>query len=136
VILVDTSAWVEYDRATNSRVDQRLTELIAGDDKVGVTEPVVMEVVAGARSDDRGANLRRLLLRFELLRFDAAVDFDAAARIYRACRRAGITPRGMVDCMIASVAQRHQAALLAQDADLARVAGVIGVTLDAASPPA
>jgi predicted nucleic acid-binding protein len=136
VILVDTSAWVEYDRATNSRVDQRLTELIAGDDKVGVTEPVVMEVVAGARSDDRGADLRRLLLRFELLRFDAAVDFDAAARIYRACRRAGITPRGMVDCMIASVAQRHQAALLAQDADLARVAGVIGVTLDAASPPA
>jgi predicted nucleic acid-binding protein len=139
VILVDTSAWVEYDRATNSRVDQRLTELIASDDdddKVGVTEPVVMEVVAGARSDDREADLRRLLLRFELLRFDSAVDFDAAARIYRACRRAGITPRGMVDCMIASVAQRHQAALLAQDADLARVAGVVGVTLDAASPPA
>jgi predicted nucleic acid-binding protein len=136
VILVDTSAWVEYDRATNSRVDQRLTELIAGDGQVGVTEPVVMEVVAGARSDDREAALRRLLLRFDLLRFDAAIDFDAAARIYRACRRVGITPRGMVDCMIASVAQRHQAALLAQDADLARVAGVIGVTLDAASTPA
>jgi hypothetical protein len=29
VILVDTSAWVEYDRATGSVVDQRLTELIA-----------------------------------------------------------------------------------------------------------
>jgi predicted nucleic acid-binding protein len=135
VILVDTSAWVEYDRATNSPVDQRLTELIAGDAEVGVTEPVIMEVVAGARSDDREADLRRLLLRFELLRFDAAVDFDAAARIYRACRRAGITPRGMVDCMIASVAQRHEAALLAQDADLARVAGVLGVALDAASLP-
>ncbi|MDQ1438154.1 MAG: hypothetical protein QOK43_1783 [Acidimicrobiaceae bacterium] len=136
MILVDTSAWVEYDRATNSRVDQRLTELIASDDNVGVTEPVVMEVVAGARSDDREADLRRLLLRFELLRFDAAVDFEAAARIYRACRRVGITPRGMIDCMIASVARRHQAVLLAQDADLARVAGVIGVALDAASPPA
>ncbi|MDQ1446541.1 MAG: hypothetical protein QOI20_3005 [Acidimicrobiaceae bacterium] len=135
MILVDTSAWVEYDRATNSRVDQRLTELIASDDNVGVTEPVVMEVVAGARSDDREADLRRLLLRFELLRFDAAVDFEAAARIYRACRRVGITPRGMIDCMIASVARRHQAVLLAQDADLARVAGVIGVALDAASPP-
>jgi predicted nucleic acid-binding protein len=134
VILVDTSAWVEYDRATKSPVDRRLTELIAGDDEVGVTEPVVMEVVAGARSDEREADLRRLLLRFKLLRFDAAVDFDAAARIYRACRRVGITPRGMVDCMIASVAQRHQATLLAQDADLARVAGVIGVTLDTASP--
>lgn len=133
MILVDTSAWVEYDRATNSRVDQRLTELIAGDEQIGVTEPVVMEVVAGARSDEREADLRRLLLRFKLLRFDAAVDFDAAARIYRGCRRVGITPRGMVDCMIASVAQRHQAALLAQDADLVRVAGVIGVALEPAS---
>lgn len=136
MILVDTSAWVEYDRATNSPVDQRLTELIAREEEVGFTEPVVMEVLAGARSDEREADLRRLLLRFKLLRFDAAVDFDAAARIYRACRRAGITPRGMVDCMIASVAQRHRAALLAQDADLARVAGVIGVALDAASPSA
>jgi predicted nucleic acid-binding protein len=133
VILVDTSAWVEYDRATNSRVDQRLTGLIAGDEQIGVTEPVVMEVVAGARSDEREDDLRRLLLRFKLLRFDAAVDFDAAARIYRACRRVGITPRGMVDCMIASVAQRHQATLLAQDLDLVRVAGVIGVTLDPTS---
>lgn len=134
MILVDTSAWVEYDRATNSHVDQRLTELIANDDEVAVTEPVVMEVVDGARNDDREGDLRRLLLRFRLLRFDAAVDFDAAARIYRACRRVGITPRGMVDCMIASVAHRHRATLLAQDADLARVAGVIGVPLDAASP--
>lgn len=32
--------------------------------------------------------------------------------------------------MIASVAHRHRATLLAQDADLARVAGVVGVTLD------
>lgn len=133
MILVDTSAWVEYDRATNSRVDQRLTELIAGDGQIGVTEPVVMEVVAGARSDEREADLRRLLLRFKLLRFDAAVDFDAAARIYRACRRVGITPRGMIDCMIASVAQRHQAALLARDADLVRVASIVGVTLEPTS---
>ena len=28
VILADTSAWVEYDRATDSAVDQRLTDLI------------------------------------------------------------------------------------------------------------
>jgi hypothetical protein len=39
------------------------------------------------------ADLRRLLLRFELLSFDAAADFDGAARIYRRCRAAGVTPR-------------------------------------------
>lgn len=132
MILVDTSAWVEFDRATGSPVDRRLTALIAGTGPVAVTEPVVMEVVAGARSDERESDLRRLLRRFDLLRFDAAVDFDAAARIYRSCRRLGVTPRGMVDCMIASVAHRHGATLLALDADLARVARVVGVGLDEA----
>jgi predicted nucleic acid-binding protein len=131
VILADTSAWVEYDRATGSRVDQRLTGLITADGPVAVTEPVIMEIVAGARTDVREADLRRLLLRFPLLGFDAAADFDAAVSIYRRCRQAGVTPRGMVDCMIASVALRHQATLLAADVDLIRVATIIGIDLDA-----
>jgi len=130
VILADTSAWVEYDRATGSAVDRRLTELISDQAPIGVTEPVIMEVLAGARSDERETDLRRLLLHFNLLRFDVASDFDAAARIYRACRRVGVTPRGMVDCMIAAVAKRYEATLLAHDADLSRVAQVVGIDLD------
>ncbi|MPZ54069.1 MAG: PIN domain-containing protein [Acidimicrobiia bacterium] len=136
MILVDTSAWVEYDRATNSPVDRRLIDLITGGDEVAVTEPIIMEVVAGARDDDREADLRRLLVRFELLRFDPVVDFDAAARIYRRCRQVGVKPRGMVDCMIASVANRRRASLLALDGDLTRVAAVIGIEMDVASRPA
>jgi len=130
VIIADTSAWVEYDRATGSAADHRLTELIAGEGPVAVTEPVIMEVLAGARSDAREADLRRLLLRFHLCRFDPAADFDGAARIYRRCRQAGITPRGLTDCMIAAVAWRNQATLLACDRDLDRVARVIGIDLD------
>lgn len=133
MILADTSAWVEYDRATASAVDRRLEELISGDGPVAVTEPVIMEVLAGARSDERQADLRRLLLRFTLLGFDAGVDFDAAATIYRRCRQVGVTPRGLVDCMIASVAWRHGATILAADADMGRLAGVLGIGLDAAS---
>jgi predicted nucleic acid-binding protein len=133
VILADTSAWVEYDRATGSTVDQRLTAMIAADGPLMVTEPVVMEVLAGARNDARENDLRRLLLRAGLLRFDAATDFAAATRIYRRCRRSGVTPRGMVDCMIAAVAWRRGVALLSHDADLDRVAQVIGIELDDAS---
>lgn len=133
MILVDTSAWVEFDRATGSEVDQRLTSLIATEGPLTVTEPVVMEVLAGARSDQRESDLRRLLQRFRLLHFDAAIDFDAAARIYRRCRRAGITPRGMIDCMVACVAWRRGASLLAHDSDLDRVARVVGIQLDEAS---
>lgn len=133
MILADTSAWVEYDRATGSAVDQRLTALIESGGRLAVTEPIVMEVLAGARNDRREDDLRRLLRRFDLLPFDAATDFDAATRIYRRCRRSGITPRGMIDCLIASVAWRRGATLLAHDGDLCRVARVIGVALDEAS---
>jgi len=130
VILVDTSAWVEFDRATGSTVDARLSDLIADDAEIAVTEPVIMEVTAGARSAAREQDLRRLLGRFDLLRFDAAIDFDAASRIYRTCRRSGVTPRGMIDCMIASVAHRYNASLLASDTDLQRIARTIGIALD------
>lgn len=136
MILADTSAWVEFDRATGSAVDRRLTKLIRTEGPLAVTEPVIMEVVAGARSDASEADLRRLLLRFDLLRFDPVADFDAAAAIYRRCRRAGVTPRGLIDCMIASVARRHGATLLAADADLGRVARVVRIDLDRASLPA
>jgi hypothetical protein len=40
VILADSSAWVEYDRATGSAADQRVAELIANDGPLMVTEPV------------------------------------------------------------------------------------------------
>lgn len=130
MILADTSAWVEYDRATGSPVHRRLKDLVSQGDELAVTEPVVMEVAAGARDDDREIELRRLLLRFQLLRFDPATDFDGAVRIYRRCRRAGVTPRGIVDCMIAAVAIRHDASLLAQDVDLERLASVVGIQMD------
>jgi predicted nucleic acid-binding protein len=133
VILADTSAWVEYDKATGSAVDRRLTTLIAAGGPVAITEPVIMEVLAGARSDQRESDLRRLLLRFELLPFDVVADFDGAAHIYRHCRRAGVTPRGMVDCMIAAVALRRGATLLSHDADMDRLAEVTGIGLDEAS---
>jgi predicted nucleic acid-binding protein len=133
VILADTSAWVEYDRATGSPPHRRLKELIETDGPVAVTEPIVMEVLAGARDERREGDLRRLLGRFELLSFETVTDCDGAVRIYRRCRAAGVTPRGMLDCMIAAVAWRRDATLLAHDADMDRVAGVIEIPLDDAS---
>jgi predicted nucleic acid-binding protein len=130
VILVDTSAWVEFDRATGSPVDLRLTSLIGDEAAIAVTDPVLMEVLAGARSEARHRDLRRLLLRCDFAPVDSAVDFEAAARIYRTCRRAGVTPRGLIDCMIASVAHRLDMSLLERDADLRRVADVMGIALD------
>ena len=133
MILADTSAWVEYDRATGSSVDRRLTELIASDGPLATTEPVIMALLAGSRENAEQERLRRMLLCFELLSFEVVADFEGAAHIYRRCRAAGVTPRGLLDCMIAAVASRREAALLSRDADLSRVADVIGIALDHAS---
>jgi len=135
VILADTSAWIEYDRATGSPVDDRVRDLISADAPLVVTEPVIMEVIAGARSEKHADALRRLMFRGGLLPFDAPTDFDGAAHIYRRCRQQGVTPRGMIDCMIAAVVWRNGATLLCRDIDLERVAGVIGIELDSASGP-
>lgn len=133
MILADTSAWIEFDRATGSPAHLRLRDLIRADGELAVTEPVVAEVASGARTDERETALRRLLGRCELLPFDPAADFDAAVRIYRRCRQVGVTPRGLIDCMIAAVALRHRAVLLAHDADLARIADVMPLRLDHAT---
>ena len=134
-VLADTSAWVEYDRATESAADFRMDELVggAGDDILVSTEPVLMEVLAGARTKRRSNELRRLIISCHWVASDAGTDYEAAAGIYRQCRAVGITPRGLLDCLIVAIAWRADASVLAHDSDFARVAEVISVPLDPAS---
>jgi len=130
VILADTSAWVEYDRATGSATDRAMTSLIAagGTDLAG-TEPVLMEVLAGAKDDTWHSHLERLLKSFQWLGADPVADFVGAAKVYRACRAGGVTPRGLIDCMIANIAIRTGAELLAADRDFADMARILPLQL-------
>lgn len=130
MILVDTSAWVEFDRATGSPIDEQLTGLISSGADIAVTEPVLMELLAGARSDAAAASLRHLLTSFGWIPADAQTDFEAAARVYALCRRSGVTPRGLIDCMIATIALRSDAPILAVDGDFELIASVVPIRLD------
>ena len=130
MILVDTSVWVEFDRATGSTADRALTGLITNrSDEIAVTEPVLSEVLAGARSDRAARQLRSLLTSFGWLTADAHVDFEAAARIYRLCRAAGVTPRGLFDCLITAIALRTDSEVLCADRDFEAIAGVVPLRL-------
>jgi predicted nucleic acid-binding protein len=117
VILADTSAWVEYLRATGSPVHLRLRELIADEGDLATTEVVVMELLAGAADAEGVMRLRRFLGRFELLPVEGLADYEAAAELYRRCRTGGETVRKLTDCLVAAVALRHGAALLHRDQD-------------------
>lgn len=117
MILVDTSAWVEFLRGTDSRMHHRVRQVIAAEEPLATTEVIVMEVLAGARDEVHLRQLRRLLLRCELLPLHGLVDYEAAASLYRACRRHGETIRRLTDCVIAVPALRADAAVLHADRD-------------------
>ena len=115
--LVDTSAWVEFLRATGSPTHRAVHQLLDDDEPAHTTDVVVMEVLAGARDDDHRDRLRRLLARCEHTPVQGLDDFEAAADLYRVCRAGGETVRAPTDCLIAVVALRQSLLVLHADRD-------------------
>lgn len=114
MILVDTSAWVEFLRNTGSPTCESVELLLP--DQLATCDAVRMEVLAGARDERHLNDLRRLLARATILPTEP-VDFEDAAALYRTCRRRGDTLRRLIDCLIGAVAIRHDVSLLHADAD-------------------
>ena len=114
MILIDTSAWIEFLRDTGSSICQRVDDLLAVE--IATCDVVRMEVLAGARNEQHLQQLRRLLARASTLPTQS-VDYDAAAALYRTCRRRGHTVRKLIDCLIAAVAIRGDVSILHMDAD-------------------
>lgn len=130
MILVDSSAWIDFDQANGSSAHLALKALIEeGAQQIACSEPIMMEVLVGAKFDGHRRRLERLLRSISWLPFDSSADFKGAEQIYRACRQRGVTPRGLVDCMIVNVALRNDAALLTSDADFERIATVVPLRL-------
>ncbi len=114
MILVDSSAWIEFLRNTGSTVSDTVHELLA--EEIAVCDTVRMEVLAGARDESHLLSLRRLLARAVTIP-TVTTDYDDAAALYRRCRRQGETVRKLVDCLIASTAIRGGATILHNDTD-------------------
>jgi predicted nucleic acid-binding protein len=131
MILVDTSAWVEFLRATGSAAHLRLRTALQGEAELACTDVVVMEILAGARDDADRDRLRRLLYGLQFLAVDGPVDYESAADLYRLCRSQGETPRKLSDCLIAAVAIRNDAELLCVDADFLAIARHVSLRLAA-----
>ena len=120
MILVDTSAWVEYLRGTGSATHTKVRAALV-DGEIAVCDAIRMEVLAGARSERHLRDLRHLLARGAPLE-TLTSDYDAAASIYRSCRRHGETPRSLIDCLIAAIAIRGGVAVLHADRDFSVIA--------------
>ena len=121
-LLVDTSAWIEVFRRP-----QRVTlEQMVGDrERVITCLPVIQEVLQGF-DDERAFQIAHTAMH-ALPCVDSplpAVAIDAAVDLYRRSRRAGVTVRSSVDCLIAACASRHHLTVVHRDRDYGRLAAL------------
>jgi hypothetical protein len=128
VILIDTSAWIEFLRDTGSPICQRVDDLLAAE--VATCDAIRMEVLAGARDEQHLQQLRRLLARASNLPTES-VDYEVAAALYRTCRQQGHTVRKLIDCLIAAVAIRADVPILHRDTDFNILAKHTALQVDA-----
>ena len=125
MLLLDTSAWIEIFRKP-ARLD---LEELGGLDEVVTCLPVVQEVLQGFR-DERAFRVGRdAMLALPMVESPLSQRcFEEAVDLFRAARRAGLTVRSSVDCLIAACALHHGLTVLHRDRDysaLARVSNLL-----------
>lgn len=122
MIVVDTSVWIDVLNDIHSPQATRCVELIESGQPVALTDVILTEILQGLRLDREATRVERHLRAFPILRLMELDDFALAAKLYRAARRAGVTIRKTLDCLIAAPCVRTGAPLLHSDADFDRLA--------------
>lgn len=121
MILVDTSVWIEVFR-TRRPLD---VESVVDFDDVVTCLPVMQEVLQGFRDEAAYRRARESMLSLPIVESPLAEDvFVQAVDLYRSARRAGVTVRSSVDCLIAACAIRHDLEVLHRGRDYAALAEV------------
>lgn len=121
MVLVDTSVWIEvFRKPSKVRLDQ-----IVDFDEIVTCLPVIQEVLQGFR-DERAFQTAR-----DAMQALPAVEspmtravFDDAVVLYRSARRAGVSVRSGVDCLIAACAIRNGVTVLHRDRDFDQLARI------------
>jgi predicted nucleic acid-binding protein len=119
--LVDTSVWIEVFRKPSQFNLTSVVDL----DEVVTCLPVIQEVLQGF-SDERAFRIARDAM-FALPILESPVSpgiYEEAVQLYRSARRAGVTVRSSVDCLIAACAIRHGIPVLHRDRDFTSLARV------------
>jgi predicted nucleic acid-binding protein len=121
MILVDSSAWIQVLRGLQHNEFAAATAT----EEVVSCLPVMQEVLQGI---DNEAAYRIAIAAFADIRFlESPLTksvFDEAVALFRDARRAGVTVRSSVDCLIAACAIRNDATVLHRDRDYSNLARI------------
>lgn len=119
MILVDTSVWIEVFRRTRPLDLEALVPM----DSVVTCLPVIQEVLQGFRDERPFRIARESFLAMQVIEAPLRVElFEDAVQLYRSARRAGVTIRSSVDCLIAACAIRNNVEVMHRDRDFPALA--------------
>jgi predicted nucleic acid-binding protein len=119
--LVDTSIWIQVFRQRHPLDLEMLVPL----DEVVICLPVVQEILQGFRDEQAFRVARASLLALPFVESPLEQEvFLEAADLYRRARRAEVTVRSSVDCLIATCAIRNDLVVLHHDRDYSALAQV------------
>jgi len=121
VLLVDSSVWIAVFRARGPLDLER----VAPFDSVATCLPVVQEVLQGFREERAWRLAREAMLALPIVESPMSLGvYEQAIDLFRAARRAGVTVRSSVDCLIAACALAHDLEVLHIDRDFEALASV------------
>lgn len=121
-ILVDTSVWIDFFNGISSAPRLSLRNLLEAEEEVCISGYILAETLQGFRSNKDFEVARTHLLHLTLLEVTAPESYINAARLYRTCRKQGMTIRKTADCLIAQTAIENDVPLLHNDRDFDRIA--------------
>ena len=124
-MIVDSSAWVEFLRATGSREHLRIKKALQERSPLLLCSTVLQEVLQGAKNAKDALLLESGLSSLQRIEStDIFAQAQLAAQLYARCRWAGFTLRSSGDCMIAALAIETGQALLHRDRDFDYIAAI------------
>ena len=117
MILVDTSAWIDFFNGRDTPWTFALA-VASREGTVVVGDLVLAELLQGFRSDRQFQEARRVLSLFRSVDLCGRAVAESAAENYRALRRRGVTVRGTIDVIIATWCIENNAEIIHNDRDL------------------
>ena len=134
MVLIDTSAMIEFLNRTGAPADRTVEYLIRTNAEVALAEITLTEILQGIKNDREHLEVTTSLLAFPCLSLKGKESYLAAAELFRTCRKNGFTIRSTVDLLIAQTALEHSAELLHNDRDFNALADLCGLKIHSPTP--
>ena len=126
MVIIDTSAWIEYLQDGLPLVVNKV-DLCLEQDLVGIGDLVYCEIMQGIRSPRERREVSALLLslpQFDMVGFSVA---EKSAANYRLLRSKGVTVKKTIDVLIGTFCAENGMQLIHHDSDFDLMAKHIGL---------